>query len=115
MTEPEKTHVEVWNEWDTLKHVIVGVADGACIPPPEPAFMARVPADSDMRGRHGPRTQESIDRANEQLDGLARILEKRGIKTLQMLARIGRKVFASYRGGPVPILPLKRTTSLFGR
>jgi len=80
MPERAKTHVEVWNEWDTLRHVIVGVADGACIPPPEPAFMARVPADSDMRGRYGPRTQEAIDKANEQLDGFARILEKRGIR-----------------------------------
>lgn len=76
----KKTHVEVHTEWDPLRHVIVGVADGACIPPPEPAFMARVPADSDMRGRHGPRTREAIAKANEQLDGFARILEKRGIR-----------------------------------
>ena len=78
--EPSNVRVEVWNEWDPLRHVIVGRADGACIPPTEPAFMARVPADSDMRGRHGPRTQEAIDRANEQLDGFAGILEKRGIR-----------------------------------
>lgn len=77
--EPSKVRVEVWNEWDPLRHVIVGRADGACIPPPEPAFMARVPADSDMRGRYGPRTQEAIDRANEELDGFARVLEKHGI------------------------------------
>lgn len=79
-TEPSKVRVEVWNEWDPLRHVIVGRADGACIPPPEPAFMARVPSDSDMRGRHGPRTQEAIDRANEELDGFARVLERRGIR-----------------------------------
>lgn len=78
--EPSNVRVEVRNEWDPLRHVIVGRADGACIPPPEPAFMARVPADSDMRGHHGPRTEEAIDRANEELDGFARILERRGIR-----------------------------------
>lgn len=80
LNKTEATHVEVWNEWDPLRHVIVGRADGACIPPPEPCFMARVPADSDMVGRHGPRTQDAIDRANEQLDGFAGMLDKRGIR-----------------------------------
>ena len=36
-----------------------------------------------MKGKHGPRTQESIEKANAQLDGLASILEKRGIKVEQ--------------------------------
>ena len=27
-----KTVVNSWNEWDPLKHVIVGRADGTCIP-----------------------------------------------------------------------------------
>ena len=31
------TVVNSWNEWDPLKHVIVGRADGCCIPPVEPA------------------------------------------------------------------------------
>ena len=42
--------VNSWNEWDPLKHVIVGRADGTCIPAPEPAVDAKVPEDSDMRG-----------------------------------------------------------------
>jgi glycine amidinotransferase len=75
-----RTHVECWSEWGRLRHVIVGVADGACIPPPEPAFMARIPKESDMRDRHGPRTNESVARANYQLDGFAQLLEKRGIR-----------------------------------
>ena len=29
-----KTKVNSWNEWDPLKHVIVGRADGTCIPAP---------------------------------------------------------------------------------
>ena len=51
-----KTIVNSWNEWDPLKHVIVGKADGTCIPAPEPALDAKVPEDSDMRGQYGPRT-----------------------------------------------------------
>ena len=46
-----KTIVNSWNEWDPLKHVIVGRADGTCIPAPEPALDAKVPEDSDMRGQ----------------------------------------------------------------
>ena len=35
-----KTIVNSWNEWDPLKHVIVGRADGTCIPAPEPASVS---------------------------------------------------------------------------
>ncbi|MEM8687858.1 MAG: serine/threonine protein kinase [Pseudomonadota bacterium] len=75
-----KTKVNSWNEWDPLKHVIVGVADGCCIPPPEPALDAKVPEDSDMRGQWGPRPQETVDKANACLDGFAKILESRGVR-----------------------------------
>jgi hypothetical protein len=57
-----------WNEWDPLKHVIVGRADDCHIPPEEPALDAKVPEDSDMRGQWGRRPQDTIDRANELLD-----------------------------------------------
>ncbi len=72
--------VNSWNEWDALKHVIVGRADGGCIPPGEPALDAKVPEDSDMRGRWGPRPQETVDRANALLDAFAAMLEGRGIR-----------------------------------
>ena len=72
--------VNSWNEWDPLKHVIVGRADGTCIPAPEPALDAKVPEDSDMRGTYGPRTKDSVDKANELLDNFSNLLEKRGIK-----------------------------------
>ena len=39
----DKMIVNSWNEWDPLKHVIVGKADGVCIPAPEPALDAKVP------------------------------------------------------------------------
>jgi glycine amidinotransferase len=74
-----KTVVNSWNEWDPLKHVIVGVADGCCIPPSEPASETKIPADSDMLGMHGPRTQDSVDKANVQLDAFADIMRKRGV------------------------------------
>ena len=74
-----KTIVNSWNEWDPLKHVIVGRADGTCIPAPEPALDAKVPEDSDMRGQFGPRTKDTIDKANQLLDDFSNILEKKGI------------------------------------
>ena len=61
----EKIIVISWNEWDPLKHVIVGKADGCCIPAPEPALDAKVPEDSDMKGQYGPRTKDTVDKANE--------------------------------------------------
>ena len=47
-----KTIVNSWNEWDPLKHVIVGRADNCCIPAPEPAVDVKIPSDSDMKGTH---------------------------------------------------------------
>ena len=73
------TVVNSWNEWDPLKHVIVGRADNCHIPPPEPALDAKVPEDSDMRGQWGMRPQETIDRANELLDKFADQLRAHGV------------------------------------
>ena len=75
-----KVIVNSWNEWDPLKHVIVGRADGTCIPAPEPALDAKVPEDSDMRGQFGPRTKDTVDKANQLLDDFSNMLIKRGIK-----------------------------------
>ena len=75
----DKTIVNSWNEWDPLKRVIVGVADGCMIPPSEPAVECKVPIDSDMKGQWGPRPQDSVDKANAQLDAFSKMLESRGI------------------------------------
>ncbi|MYI70626.1 MAG: serine/threonine protein kinase, partial [Boseongicola sp. SB0673_bin_14] len=77
---PERTQVNSWNEWDPLKHVIVGYATDCHIPPPEPALEAKVPEDSDMRGQWGKRPQDMIDRGNELLDAFAEMLRGRGIR-----------------------------------
>ena len=71
--------VNAWNEFDPLKRVIVGRADGCMIPPPELPMECKIPVDSDMRGQWGPRPQHTVDAGNAQLDGFAAILEKRGI------------------------------------
>jgi len=77
----ENVVVSSWNEWDPLKHVIVGRADFCCIPASEPGsdFVNEIPKDSVMRGMYGPRPQEAVEAANAQLEGFARILEKRGV------------------------------------
>ena len=75
-----KKIVNSWNEWDPLKHVIVGRANGTCIPAPEPALDAKVPVDSDMRGQFGPRPQDTIDKANQLLDDFSSILKKEVLK-----------------------------------
>jgi glycine amidinotransferase len=67
--------VNSWNEWDQLKHVIVGIADNANIPPMEPALEPKISEDSGMKGSHGPRTEDAIYKANEQLNNFVKILE----------------------------------------
>ena len=80
MTGSDLIEVESWTEWDPLLHVIVGRADGGQVPAPEPAVTAKVPEDSDMRGRWGSRPPSSIERANALLDGFADLLLARGIR-----------------------------------
>ncbi|MCY4005918.1 MAG: serine/threonine protein kinase [Rhodobacteraceae bacterium] len=78
----EKSQVRVcsWNEWDPLKHVILGYATDCHIPPVEPALDAKIPNDCEMRGRCGRRPQDSIERGNALLEDFANILRKRGIR-----------------------------------
>ena len=76
----EATVVSSWNDFDPLKHAIVGRADFTCIPQSEPATEAKVPEDSDMRGMWGPRPLATVERANAQLDNLVSLLESRGVR-----------------------------------
>ena len=61
------TIVNSWNEWDSLKHVIVGRVENSNIPPIEPALAPKISKDSGMIGSHGPRPKDAIDKANIQL------------------------------------------------
>jgi len=78
--ETRKTKVSSWTEWDPLKHVIVGRADGTMIQAPEIAIQRDYPEDGYPLGEYGPYPQEMVDRANEQLDNFAELLEERGVR-----------------------------------
>jgi glycine amidinotransferase len=75
-----KTIVSAWNEWDPLKHVIVGRADCTMVQAPEPAAQRDWPNDGFPLETYGPLPKEMQDKANEELDNFALILEKRGIR-----------------------------------
>ena len=74
------TNREFASEWGSP---VVAVPDDPApdpTSPPEPAVECKVPLDSDMKGKWGPRPQETVDKANVQLDNLADILRKRGVR-----------------------------------
>ena len=79
-----KVVVNSWNEWDPLKHVIVGRADGTMTQAPEPAVLRDWPKDGFPAGTYGPLPKEMVVKANEELDNFARILEKRGIRVSRL-------------------------------
>lgn len=76
----EPAIVSSWNEWDPLRHVIVGRADGTMVQSPEIAVQPDFPTEGFPRGHGGPIPVEFVDRANEQLDTFASLLEGRGIR-----------------------------------
>ena len=78
--EKQKTVVCSWNEWDPLKHVIVGRADGTMVQAPEPATVREWPKYGFPKGTYGPLPKEMEEIANEELDNFARLLESRGIR-----------------------------------
>jgi glycine amidinotransferase len=77
---PSKIRVCSWNEWDPLKHVIVGRADGTMVQAPEPAIERDWPEYGYPLGTYGRMPKEMEDKANAQLDNFAAMLEKRGIR-----------------------------------
>ena len=81
MTEDsQKTVVCSWNEWDPLKHVIVGRAEGTMVQAPEPAVQLDFPDQKFPLGTFGSLPKEMEDKAAELLDNYAAILENRGIR-----------------------------------
>ena len=59
----QPTIVNSWNEWDPLRHVIVGVADKGCIPVSEPAIEYHFPPEGGVQGMRGQWPDELIARA----------------------------------------------------
>ena len=80
MSQHVKTKVNSWNEWDSLKHVIVGRAEGTMVQAPEPAVFRDWPDDGFPRGTFGRIPEEMVAIASEQLNGFARIMTERGIR-----------------------------------
>ena len=81
MTESsQKTVVSSWNEWDPLKQVIVGRADGTQLQAPEPAVQVDFPDRGYPLGTFAPLPEDMEEKAGELLDNFAAILEKRGIR-----------------------------------
>ncbi len=76
---PNKTIVTSWNEWDPLKHVILGRADGGMVQAPELAAQRNWPDNGYPLGKYGPYPKDMMDMANEQLDNFCSLLESRGI------------------------------------
>jgi len=71
--------VNCWNEWDPLKRVVLGRPEGTQIPAPEPAWEYDCPRGGFPLGRWGMFPQEMVDKANDQMENFASIMEKRGI------------------------------------
>ena len=69
--EAKKTIVSSWNEWDPLKHVIVGRAEGAMLQAPEPAVYRDFAKDGFPYGKWGPMPEERVAKAVAQLDNFA--------------------------------------------
>jgi glycine amidinotransferase len=80
MEASSKTIVSSWNEWDPLKHIIVGRAKGTMVQAPEPAVVRDWPDYGFPEGTYGPLPAEMAAKAEEQLDNFAKILEERGIR-----------------------------------
>jgi glycine amidinotransferase len=71
-----------YNEWDPLEEVIVGVVDGAAVPPWHPAIEATVPPEAwefYRRNGGGAFPADQVEAAREELDGFVRILEGEGV------------------------------------
>ena len=77
---PAKVVVNSWNEWDPLKHVIVGRADGTMVQAPEPAAQRNWPEYGFPLGKYGPLPKKMEEKANEHLDNFVRILEEQHIR-----------------------------------
>jgi glycine amidinotransferase len=74
------SRVNSWNEWDPLQEIVVGTADNACFEPTEPGSRPVLRgATAGERFPTGRKPQSLVDLANEELDGLCRLLESRGV------------------------------------
>jgi len=81
MTEEyKKAVINSWNEWDPLKHVIVGRTEGNMVQAPEPAIDRDVPDWGFPLGAWGPMPDKLSQKAKAQMDAFVDSLEQRGIR-----------------------------------
>ena len=74
--------VSSFNEWDPLEEVIVGIVEGATVPPWDSITQATMPdhaAEFFKKLGGQPFPQEMIDKASRELDGLADVLRSLGV------------------------------------
>lgn len=72
-----------FNEWDPLEEVIVGIVDGACLPPAHVAVEAPMPVSQRLwlRANAGrPFPADVVDAARRELDQFTSLLEREGIR-----------------------------------
>src|SRR5437660_1754740 len=72
--------INSWNEWDPLRHVIVGRADGAVVQAPEIAVQRDWPEHGFPLRSSGPIPPHRVAAANYQLDNSANVLRQRGAR-----------------------------------
>jgi glycine amidinotransferase len=74
--------VNCYNEWDPLEEIIVGIVDGASVPPWHPSLQAPLPENQHeffRRNAGRPFPAERIAAANRELDEFVHILEAEGV------------------------------------
>lgn len=74
------TIINSWNEWDSLKHVIVGRVDKTSTIPSDRENPLGIPNWGDIFHTIGKEGEEQFEKANEQIESFASMLEKRGIR-----------------------------------
>ncbi len=74
------TRVNSWNEWDPLKHVIVGRIDSRMVGAPEAGMVLSLPEVGISAGEWIPIPDRYIERAHEQMESFAAMLAGRGIR-----------------------------------
>lgn len=77
--------IHSYNEWDRLREIVVGTATKANWPSDDPVFSreSENTAWKDSPVPSGPVPQWIIDEANEDLDGLVKILEAAGVRVVR--------------------------------
>ncbi|GAA1542769.1 glycine amidinotransferase [Streptomyces albidochromogenes] len=71
--------VNAWNEWDTLREMVVGSAAGAAFEPTEPGNRPQIRGRAQAPFPTGPKPAEAVARAEAELNGLTALLETQGV------------------------------------